>query len=90
MDALLDRLRVVRAFDISKVMSTLVAYIDGVTEGVRNRKREKKKEVMHVAKFSARDRRVHQYHATRVVPNKPVNQVARQLGTMRKAPVTYS
>lgn len=34
MDALLDRLRVVRAFDISRVMSALVAYIDGVTEGV--------------------------------------------------------
>lgn len=35
MDALLDRLRVVRAFDISRVMSALVAYIDGVSEGVR-------------------------------------------------------
>lgn len=34
MDALLDRLRVVRTFDISRVMSALVAYIDGVTEGV--------------------------------------------------------
>eukprot|EP00752_Nemacystus_decipiens_P005384 g4881.t1 len=36
MDALLDRLRVVRAFDISRVMSALVAYIDGVTEGGRD------------------------------------------------------
>lgn len=34
MDALLDKLRVVRAFDISKVMSALVSYIDGVTGGV--------------------------------------------------------
>lgn len=34
MDALLDRLRVVRAFDVSRVMSALVAYIDGVMEGV--------------------------------------------------------
>eukprot|EP00903_Cladosiphon_okamuranus_P012947 g12088.t1 len=33
MDALLDKLRVVRAFDISTVMSALVAYIDGTTEG---------------------------------------------------------
>ncbi|CAN0281176.1 unnamed protein product [Ectocarpus sp. 6 AP-2014] len=33
MDALLDRLRVVRAFDVSRVMSALVAYIDGVMEG---------------------------------------------------------
>ncbi|CAN0314761.1 unnamed protein product [Ectocarpus sp. 6 AP-2014] len=36
MDALLDRLRVVRAFDVSRVMSALVAYIDGVMEGGRN------------------------------------------------------
>ncbi|CAM9801570.1 unnamed protein product [Scytosiphon promiscuus] len=36
MDALLDRLRVVRAFDISRVMSALVAYIDGVAEGRRD------------------------------------------------------
>ncbi|CAN0244604.1 unnamed protein product, partial [Hapterophycus canaliculatus] len=36
MDALLDRLRVVRAFDISRVTSALVAYIDGVTEGRRD------------------------------------------------------
>ncbi|CAN0413954.1 unnamed protein product [Ectocarpus sp. 12 AP-2014] len=36
MDALLDRLRVVRAFDVSQVMSALVAYIDGVMEGGRN------------------------------------------------------
>lgn len=35
MDALLDRLRVVRAFDISRVMSVLVAYIDGATGEVR-------------------------------------------------------
>ncbi|CAM9924956.1 unnamed protein product [Ectocarpus sp. 4 AP-2014] len=36
MDALLDRLRVVRAFDVSRVISALVAYIDGVMEGGRN------------------------------------------------------
>ncbi|CAM9630520.1 unnamed protein product [Ectocarpus fasciculatus] len=36
MDALLDRLRVVRAFDVSRVMSALVAYIDGVMEGGRD------------------------------------------------------
>ena len=35
MDALLDRLRVIRAFDITTVMSALVSYMDGVTEGVR-------------------------------------------------------
>lgn len=37
MDALLDRLRIVRAFDISTVISTLVAYVDGVIAGVVRR-----------------------------------------------------